>query len=57
MFLNGFDFYLNEQYKRRRQKMLSEKIDVTAFMIWFIENYPKSVEIMKKNSDYQWRFK
>ena len=36
--------------------MLSEKIDVTAFMVWFVENYPESVEIMKKNPDYQLRF-
>ncbi len=36
---------------------VSEKIDVTAFMVWFIENYPESVGIMKEDSGYQERFK
>jgi len=44
-------------FQARRQKMLADKIDVTAFMVWFIENYPKSVGIMKENPDYQYRFK
>lgn len=43
-------------FKKRREEMLSEKIDVTGFMIWFIENYPESVKIMKNNPDYQARF-
>lgn len=33
---------LSETFQQRRQKMLSEKIDVTAFFTWFIENYPES---------------
>jgi len=37
--------------------MLSEKIDVTAFMVWFVENYPESAKIMKENPGYQYRFK
>lgn len=37
--------------------MLQDKIDVTAFMVWFIENYPKSVEIIKDNPKYQYNFK
>jgi hypothetical protein len=37
--------------------MLSDKIDVTAFMVWFVENYPESAKIMKENPDYQWRFR
>ena len=45
------------EFQRRRQNMLSEKIDVTAFMVWFIENYPESIKIMKENPDYQYRFK
>ena len=48
---------LKQKFQKRRQKMLTDKIDVTAFMVWFIENYPESVEIMKKNPDYQWKFK
>ena len=46
-----------EIFQKRREKMLSEKIDVTAFMVWFIENYPNSFELMKKYPDYQYKFK
>lgn len=48
---------LRKIYQQRRQKMLSEKIDLTAFMVWFIENYPDSYKIMKANPDYQYHFK
>jgi len=41
----------------KREKILKEKIDVTAFMVWLIENYPESAKIMKKNPDYQWNFR
>lgn len=41
----------------KRQKMLNEKIDVTAFLIWFIEKWPDSYKIMKENPGYQERFK
>ena len=48
---------LKEEWQRRRQKMLSEKIDYAQFLTWFIENYPESHRIMKDNPDYQFRFK
>lgn len=48
---------LKNNWEERRQKMLSEKIDVTAFLVWFVENYPESAEIMRKNPDYQYNFK
>lgn len=48
---------LKEEWQRRRQKMLSEKIDYAQFLTWFIENYPESQKIMKQNPDYQFRFK
>lgn len=48
---------LRQEYQKRKEKMLSEKIDVTAFMVWFIENYPKSISVMKANPDYQYKFK
>ena len=47
---------LKQEWQKRRQKMLSEKIDVTAFMVWFIENYPESGKVMRENPDYQFRF-
>jgi predicted glycosyltransferase len=48
---------LKSQWLTRRQKLLSEKIDLTAFMIWFTENYPKSAAIMKKDPDYALQFR
>ena len=44
-------------WEEKRRRMLSEKIDVSAFFTWFIENYPQSRDIMKTNPDYQYRFK
>jgi len=34
---------LKAKGKKKREKLLEEKIDVTAFMVDFIENYPESV--------------
>lgn len=48
---------LKRTYRFRRDKMLSEKIDPTAFLVWFVENYPGSFKIMKDDPDYQERFK
>lgn len=48
---------IKEEFAKRRMKMLSEKIDVTAFAVWFIDNYPESKKIMKKQTDYLRRFK
>lgn len=48
---------IKKRWRGKREKMISEKIDVTAFMVWFVENYPESVRIMKKDPDYQLRFK
>ena len=48
---------LKAEWGRRRQWMLKEKIDVTAFLVWFIENYPSSKQILKENHDYQYNFK
>jgi len=48
---------LKDVWQHLRWKMLSEKIDVTAFMVWLIENYPKSVRLIKNNPEYQFKFK
>jgi len=48
---------LKEKWKFRRQRMLDDKIDVTAFMVWFVENYPESSRIIKEDPDYQYQFK
>lgn len=43
-------------FKERRKKLLSEKIDVTAFMVWFIENYPESLKEFRKTPSRQDEF-
>ncbi len=45
-----------EDYIVKRENYLKDKIDVTSFMIWIIKNYPKSIEIIKANPNYQSRF-
>ena len=43
-------------WKQKQTKMLSEKMDVTAFMIWLVENYPASVNELKTNPELQKHF-
>ncbi len=43
-------------FQAKRKKMLDEKIDVSTFLTWFIENYPQSEQTMRNNPDYQFRF-
>jgi len=47
---------LKQVWQRRRQKLLNDKIDVTNFMVWFVENYPDSVRIMQANPDFRSNF-
>lgn len=44
------------EWQRRLGKFLDDKIDTTAFMVWFIENYPESKKIMINDPDYQEMF-
>jgi uncharacterized protein len=37
-----------ENWMSKRDLMLKDKIDVTAFMVWFIEDYPGSYDTMKR---------
>ncbi|WP_321332897.1 hypothetical protein [uncultured Bacteroides sp.] len=48
---------LKDIWNIKLQSFLSDKIDVTAFLVWFVEKYPVSKKIMKQNPDYQNRFK
>ena len=48
---------LKEVYKERREKMLSDMIDVNKFAFWFLQNYPDSYKEYKSNPDLQYRFK
>lgn len=48
---------LKEVWQDRRRKMLEDKIDVTAFMVWLIDCYPESIDTLKNNPRYVSRFK
>ncbi|GAA4400208.1 DUF354 domain-containing protein [Nibrella viscosa] len=45
------------EWQERRRRLLDEKIDVTAFMVWLVENYPASLHVINENPSYQYRFK
>ncbi len=38
-----------EKWQVKRNKLLQEKIDVTKFMVWFIENFPDSQNMVKED--------
>jgi uncharacterized protein len=48
---------LKEEFQMRRHKMLSNKINITNFLVWFIENYPKSELLMITDPSFQYSFK
>jgi uncharacterized protein len=47
---------LKETWRVKRNKMLSEKIDLTEFLVWLIEGFPESVSVLQKDLEYQKRF-
>jgi predicted glycosyltransferase len=47
---------LKKEWAIRRNKLLADKIDVTAFFVWFIENHPQSVKIAKTDPNFHLRF-
>lgn len=48
---------IKTKMSNNRATFLEKKIDITAFMLWFIENYPESFAIMKKDPDFQYNFR
>ena len=46
-----------QEYIHRRDKMLKERIDLTDFLVWFTENYPKSMSEMKEDSSLLKQFR
>ena len=48
---------LQKIWTHRSNKMLNNKINVTAFLFWFLENYPSSNTFIRKNPNYQFHFK
>jgi predicted glycosyltransferase len=48
---------LKNEWAAKRAQLLKEKIDVTAFMVWLLENYPDSVEAIRNDPGWgqRWR--
>ena len=44
---------LKEDWALRRQKMLTEKVDLTDFLVRLVAHYPESVRMAKESSDRQ----
>ncbi len=44
-------------WKDKARKLFEDKIDLTSFVTWMVENYPASIRVMKENPDYQQRFR
>jgi predicted glycosyltransferase len=44
-------------FKQRRDNMLRDKIDVTKFLTWFLEEYPASRDIIQQTPIRQFAFK
>lgn len=56
-FLDGIISNSKEKFKAIAKEFVKLKIDPTAFLSWFIENYPRSEDVMKENPDYQYKFR
>jgi len=48
---------LKSIFHQRRDIMLYDKIDVSAFVLWLINNYPSSIKTLNENPDFQFSFK
>lgn len=51
------NIYAKQELITKRNNLLADKIDVTEFLVWFVENYPESLkEVKAKDFDFG-RFK
>lgn len=48
---------VKQEWQKRRENLIRDKIDVTSFFTWFIENYPNSFDLIKEEPGYLDRFK
>ncbi|MBI1782767.1 MAG: DUF354 domain-containing protein [Sphingobacteriales bacterium] len=42
--------------QERVKKYLADKIDLTAFMVWVVENYPGSIKTLRQDKNYHLQF-
>jgi len=48
---------LKRTFAERRSRMLKDKIDLTSFLVWFIENYPESTDRIEDTAEFWNTFK
>lgn len=48
---------LRKEWQIRRNNMLEDKIDVTSFWVWFIENLPASNNLIKNTPNFWQKFR
>jgi uncharacterized protein len=46
-----------EVYRIRSKKLIKDNIDVTGFLVWFVENYPLSADLLKGEPEIQFNFR
>lgn len=46
---------LKQEWAMRRQRLLQDKIDYTAYQVWFVENYPQSKQLSHNADDDFWK--
>lgn len=47
---------IKENWQQKRELMLKDKLDINAFLIWFVENYPDSEVQLRNDPTAQDRF-
>jgi len=47
----------DERYYFLKEKFIATKIDLTSFLIWFIENWSDSFRVMKEIPNFQYNFR
>jgi predicted glycosyltransferase len=47
---------LKQSFFNYHKTLLNNKIDGSSFMVWFLENYPESIDIIKQDPEYQSKF-
>ena len=48
---------LKGEGRAKLRRLLDDKIDVTRFLVWFVENYPESFRAMREHPEVQYQFK
>lgn len=53
-YLDDGDIMRKQQ--ERKAKMLKDKTDFTALLVWYLENYPESTTVLRSDTRFQYRF-